>query len=180
MSEYLRRTARATGSSALAATAADLRTDAIVSLGVVVALVGVDVTGIRWLDPAAGLVIGVAISSTGARILTSTGRRLIDETLPPEELAKLGEVAQGFIGPEVVGYHDLRARHLGNHHQVDLHLQFSDTTSLRRAHELSHIIQDAMVAALPGTTVLTHLEPEERVRADRFEEHPGAPDPTVA
>ncbi len=176
VSTYLRRQARLTGSSALDATAADLRTDAIVSVGVVVALVIVDLTGIHWIDPAAGLLIGVVISSTGVRILNRAGRRLVDETLPPDELAELGTVVQSYIGHEVVGYHDLRARHLGNTHQVDMHLQFSHGTSLQRAHELSHEIQDAMRAALPGTTVLTHLEPEERVRADRFEaDHPGAP-----
>ncbi len=172
VSTYLHGQARATASPALAATAADLRTDAIVSLGVVVALAIEALTGLHWIDPVAGLLIGGAISTTGVRILNSAGRRLVDETLPPAELAELGKVAQSFIGTEVIGYHDLRARHLGTTHQVDLHLQFSDETSLRRAHELSHQIQDAMTAALPGTTVLTHLEPEERVRADRFE--PGA------
>ena len=172
VSTYLRRQALSTGSPALDATAADLRTDAFVSLGVVGALVIEDLTGLHWIDPAAGLLIGVVISTTGVRILDSAVRRLVDETLPPGELAELGKVAQSFIGHEVVGYHDLRARHLGNAHQVDLHLQFSDSTSLRRAHELSHQIQDAMIAALPGTTVLTHIEPEERVRADRFESEP--------
>jgi cation diffusion facilitator family transporter len=172
VSTYLYRQARVTSSPALEATAADLRTDALVSLGVVVALVVEDLTGLHWIDPAAGLLIGVAISTTGVRILNGAGRRLIDETLPADELAKLGDVAHSFIGAEVIGYHDLRARHLGNHHQVDLHVQFSDHTSLRRAHELSHLIQEAMTAALPGTTVLTHLEPEERVRADRFDSDP--------
>ena len=79
------------------------------------------------------------------------------------------------MGDEVVGYHDLRARHVGNTHQVDLHVQFADGTSLRRAHEISHQLQGAMMQVLPGTTVLVHLEPEERVRPDRFPQ-PAMPD----
>jgi cation diffusion facilitator family transporter len=180
VSAYLRRKARQTSSSALEATAADLRTDAFVSLGVLVALVVVKLTGVNWLDPAVGLVIGVAISSTGVRILNGAARRLADETLPPGELEKLQQVAQSFIGPEVVGYHDLRARHVGNTHQVDLHLQFADGTSLHRAHEISHQVQDAMVAGLPETTVLVHLEPEERVRPDRFDAPGDVPAPPAA
>jgi cation diffusion facilitator family transporter len=168
VSAYLMRQARRTASSALEATGADLRTDAFVSLGVLVALVVVKLTGVTWLDPVVGLAIGVAISSTGVRILNGAARRLADETLPPPELEKLQHVAQSFLGNEVVGYHDLRARHVGNTHQVDLHLQFADGTSLRRAHEVSHQLQDAMVQVLPDTTVLVHLEPEERVRPDRF------------
>jgi cation diffusion facilitator family transporter len=168
VSAYLRRQARLTSSPALEATAADLRTDAFVSLGVLVALVVVKLTGLDWIDPVVGLAIGVAISSTGVRILNGAARRLADETLPAGELEQLQAVAGSFLSDEVVGYHDLRARHVGNHHQVDLHLQFADGTSLRRAHEISHELQDAMAQVLPGTTALVHLEPEERVRPDRF------------
>ena len=175
VSAYLRRKARLTGSTALEATAADLHTDALVSIGVAVALVIVKLTGIRWIDPAVGLAIGIAISATGIRILNGAARRLADETLPPAELERLQQVARSFIGNEVAGYHDLRARHVGNAHQVDLHLQFTDGTSLRRAHEISHEMQHAMAGELAGTTVLIHLEPEERIRPDRFQ----AGDPTA-
>ena len=173
VSTYLRRAGRATGSAALGANAADLRTDAVVSIGVLVSLALVHLTGREWIDPAVGLIVAAAISTTGVRILNDATRRLADEALPPDELAALHEVVNGFISPEVVGVHDLRARHVGSNHQVDLHMQFADGTTLRRAHQLSHQLQDAIVARLPGTTVLVHLEPEDRVRPDRFsEEHP--------
>ena len=110
---------------------------------------------------------------TEARAINEATRRLVDEALPPDELAALVEVVNGFISSEVVGVHDLRARHVGSNHQVDLHMQFADGTSLRRAHQLSHMLQDAIAERLPGTTVLVHLEPEDRVRPDRFaDEHP--------
>ena len=170
VSTYLERTGRATGSNALHATAADLRTDAIVSMGVLVALVLVKLTGAHWIDPVVGLVVAAAISRTGVRILIDASRRLADEALPADELAALQQVVASFVGDEVVGYHDLRARHVGSNHQVDLHLQFAGGTSLERAHYVSHQLQDAIVERLPGTTVLVHLEPEDRVRPDRFEE----------
>jgi cation diffusion facilitator family transporter len=170
VSTYLERTGRATGSTALHATAADLRTDAVVSLGVLVSLVVVKLTGAHWVDPMVGLVVAAAISRTGARILIDASRRLADEALPPDELAALQQVVASFVGNEVVGYHDLRARHVGSNHQVDLHLQFAAGTSLERAHYVSHQLQDAIVDRLPGTTVLVHLEPEDRVRPDRFEQ----------
>ncbi len=112
---------------------------------------------------------------TGVRILFDATRRLADETLPAEELIRLEEVAGSFIGPEVVGYHDLRARHVGSSHQVDLHLQFPAGIMLERAHEISHEVQDAMTEQLPGTTVQIHLEPEDRIRADRFDAAPSEP-----
>jgi cation diffusion facilitator family transporter len=173
VSTYLRRAGRQTGSAALGANAADLRTDAVVSVGVLLSLILVHITGREWIDPAVGLIVAAAISTTGVRILNDATRRLADEALPPDELAALQQVVDGFISPEVVGVHDLRARHVGSNHQVDLHMQFADGTSLRRAHHLSHQLQDAIAARLPGTTVLIHLEPEDRVRPDRFaDEHP--------
>ena len=170
VSRYLERTGRTTGSNALHANAADLRTDAIVSLAVLVSLVVVKFAGATWIDPVVGLLVAAAISRTGVRILVDASRRLVDETLPPDELAALQQVVQSYVGDEVVGYHDLRTRHVGSRHQVDLHLQFASGISLERAHYVSHQLQDAIVASLPGTTVLVHLEPEDRVRPDRFEQ----------
>ena len=173
ISTYLERASRATRSNALRANAADLRTDAIVSLAVMISLVAVKITGDTWMDPVVGLVVAAAITRTGVRILIDASRRLADEALPADELAALKEVLDAFVGDEVVGYHDLRARHVGSNHQVDLHLQFASGTSLERAHYVSHQLQDAIVEHLPGTTVLVHLEPEDRVRPDRFEQ-PGS------
>jgi cation diffusion facilitator family transporter len=173
VSTYLARAGRATGSNALNANAADLRTDAIVSLAVLVSLVLVKLTGSTWIDPAVGLLVAVAITRTGVLILIDASRRLVDEALPADELEALQQVLQSFVGDEVVGFHDLRARHVGSRHQVDLHLQFVSGTSLERAHYISHQLQDAVAKRLPGTTVLVHLEPEDRVRPDRFEQPDG-------
>ncbi|MFZ0088752.1 MAG: cation diffusion facilitator family transporter [Solirubrobacteraceae bacterium] len=177
VSTYLARAGRSTGSPALHANAADLRTDAIVSLAVFVSLIVITLTGAGWIDPIVGLLVAAAIGRTGLRILVDASRRLADEALPPDELAALQQVVESTIGDEVVGYHDLRARHVGSHHQVDLHLQFGAGTSLERAHYMSHQLQDRIVARLPGTTVLVHLEPEDRVRPDRFEHAPDVGDP---
>jgi cation diffusion facilitator family transporter len=170
VSTYLERAARATGSNALRANAADLRTDAIVSLAVLVSLVVVKLTGDDWMDSVVGLLVAAAITRTGVRILVDASRRLADEALPADELTALQQVVDSFVGDEVVAFHDLRARHVGSNHQVDLHLQFASGTSLERAHYVSHQLQDAIVTRLPGTTVLVHLEPEDRVRPDRFDQ----------
>ncbi len=182
VSTYLARTGRTTGSAALNATAIDLRTDAFVSLGVLVSLALVALTGAAWIDPLAGLVIAAAITTSGVRILLDSARRLVDEALPAEELDRLQAVVASFLGDEVIGFHDLRARHVGSNHQVDLHLQFLNGTSLERAHAISHRLQDAIVEALPATTVLVHLEPQGSVRPDRFGDPdtvPPQPTPTV-
>jgi cation diffusion facilitator family transporter len=168
ISTYVDRTGRATGSNALHANAADLRTDALVSIGVLLSLVLIKLTHAAWIDPIVGLVVATVVSSTGVRILVDASRRLADEALPPDELTALQQVVDSFLGDQVIGFHDLRARHVGSHHQVDLHLQFAAGMSLEDAHFISHQLQHAIIARLPGTSVLVHLEPEDRVRPDRF------------
>jgi len=176
VARHLGRVARDTGSAALGADGAHLRTDAMVSAGVLVALAGTAATGERWIDPAMGLLVATVISVTAMRILIGSGRRLVDEGLPPDDLAAIQPVVESFVHDAVVGFHDLRGRHSGASHHVDLHLQFRAGTSLEEAHAISHRLKDAVVRHLPQTTVLVHLEPEDRVRPDHFGSE-GAPIP---
>ncbi|HLM09761.1 MAG TPA: cation diffusion facilitator family transporter [Thermoleophilaceae bacterium] len=161
VSGFLFRQARATESPALEGDAAHLRTDAFTSIGVLVGLVLVELTGAEWLDPAAALVVAVAIVVAGVRILNRTSRVLVDETLPAEELDAVREAIESHGAAEIVGFHKLRARRAGSRRHIDLHVQFSDGTSLRRAHQISHELQTAIRGRLRGADVLIHLEPEE-------------------
>jgi cation diffusion facilitator family transporter len=165
---HLGRVAQQTGSMALEADGAHLRTDAVVSVGVLIALVLSGLTGAAWIDPVVGLLVAAVIAVTGIRILIGSGRRLVDESLPADEMVIVRTVVESFVHDAVAGFHDLRARHSGASHQVDLHLQFRAGTSLEDAHAISHQLRDAVVEQLPNTTVLIHLEPEDRVRPDRF------------
>ena len=56
---------------------------------------------------------------------------------------------------------------------IAAHLQFARGTSLERAHGLAHDVQDAIATELPGTSVLVHIAPEDRVREDRFKRASG-------
>ncbi len=66
----------------------------------------------------------------------------------------------------MAGFHKLRARRAGSRRYVDLHVQFQDGTTLSRAHEISHELQQAIRARLRGADVLIHLEPSEAARPE--------------
>jgi cation diffusion facilitator family transporter len=161
VSAYLYRQAAATDSPALAGDAAHLRTDAFTSMGVVVGLALVEITGNEALDPAVALAVAVAIVFSGIRILNRSSRVLVDEALPPEELEAVRQAIEDHAPPEVTGFHKLRARRGGSRRYVDLHLQFRDGTSLQRAHQISHELQGEIRGRLRGADVLIHLEPDE-------------------
>jgi cation diffusion facilitator family transporter len=167
VSSYLQGRARATESPALEGDAAHLRTDAYTSIGVLLALVLVEITGMTWLDPATALAVAVAIVFAGIRILNRSSRVLVDEALPPEELEAVRRAIKEYGASEVIGFHKLRARRAGSRRYVDLHVQFRDGTSLSRAHEVAHELQGEIRQRLRGADVLIHLEPEDAVREER-------------
>jgi cation diffusion facilitator family transporter len=156
--------ARETGSPALAADAAHLRTDIVTSVGVLIGLTAVELTGWAWLDPLIALAVAAAIVTAGLRILMRSGRVLVDETLPPEELDAVRAAVEGFGGRGVVGHHKLRARRAGARTHVDLHVQFAAGTTLEDAHRTAHELQDAIGDRLGGADVLIHIEPDTSVR----------------
>jgi cation diffusion facilitator family transporter len=173
VSTYLYRQARLTDSPALEGDAAHLRTDAFTSLGVLVGLVLVEITGVQRLDAITALVVAVAIVYSGLRIVSRSSRVLVDEALPPEELELVRQTIEDYGAPEVAGFHKLRARRAGSRRHLDLHVQFREGTTLERAHEVSHELQAAVQKRLRDADVLIHIEPES---------HPGqaASDPASA
>ena len=164
VSAFISRRARQTDSAALEGDAAHLRTDALTSGGVLIALVLVQVTGAEWLDPAVALVVAAAIVGAGWRILTRSTRVLVDEALPAGEMAAIREAIVDFGPRGVAGFHKLRTRRAGARRYVDLHVQFRSGTTLEDAHATAHALQTAIQARVRGADVLIHLEPEQNVR----------------
>jgi cation diffusion facilitator family transporter len=166
VSAFLYRRARALESAALEGDAAHLRTDALTSVGVFVGLLLVEITGNPAFDAIAALGVAAAIVVAGFRILSRSGRVLVDEAPPAEELDRIEAAiaAERERAPEIAGYHKLRARRAGARRYIDLHLQFRSGTSLEQAHGIAHTVRGAIEAELPNSEVLIHTEPEQSFR----------------
>ena len=162
VSMFLRRQARLHRSPALAGDAAHLGTDALTSVGVLIGLALVQITGANAIDSAVAIAVAIMIVFAGVRILRRSASALVDEAPPPAEMDRIEAViARGRSRyPEIVGYHKLRARSAGRRRYIDLHVQFRDGTTLERAHELAHDLRDAIESELGDAEVLIHVEPE--------------------
>jgi cation diffusion facilitator family transporter len=167
VARFLARRGRELRSPALEGDAAHLATDSLTSVGVLVGLLLVQITGNAAFDPIAALCVAVAIIYAGFRILQRSGSALVDEA-PKAELDEVeAAIAVRRAGvPEIVGYHKLRARRSGSRTLVDLHLQLRTGTTLEAAHEIAHALRDAIEADLAGSEVLIHVEPEGSFRPD--------------
>jgi cation diffusion facilitator family transporter len=163
VSTYLYRQARRHDSAALEGDAAHLRTDALTSAGVLAGLLAVEITGEVAFDSIAALAVAVAIVVTGMRLLVRSGRVLMDEAPPREELDRIEAAIAAARPAEMAGYHKLRARRAGARRHVDLHVQFRSGTTLELAHELAHRLRDEIERQIPRSDVLIHVEPEASV-----------------
>jgi cation diffusion facilitator family transporter len=165
---FLARRSRELGSAALEGDAAHLGTDSLTSVGVLVGLLLVHITGRGAFDPIAALCVAAVIVFAGLRILTRSGRALVDEAPPAEQLDQIESIIarEREACQQIVGYHKLRARRSGLRILVDFHLQFVAGTTLENAHHVAHRLRDAIEAELQGSEVLIHVEPEGSYRQD--------------
>lgn len=144
----------------LEADARHLLTDVWTSVGVILSLVALSLTGWLWLDPAIALVIAANIIFTGMGLLRRSVQGLMDYTLPAEELIIIERVLTRYQG-QFVAYHRLRARKSASRRFVDLHLIVSGALSVQAAHDLCERVERDIEAALSQASVTIHVEPAE-------------------
>ncbi|WP_435198958.1 cation diffusion facilitator family transporter [Janibacter sp. GS2] len=141
-----------------------LLTDVWTSVGVLVGVVLVVVTGIEWLDPVVALLVGANILLTGWRLMDESGNALMDAALTPEENADLAEMLAA-LRTEDIDVHGLRTRVAGHISFAQFHVLVPGTWSVRRAHDAVEEIEQAIAAEHPDLQVTIHLEPREDPRA---------------
>lgn len=158
VSTRLRRVARRTGSPAVEGEAAHLASDVWTSVGTVVGLGLVALTGWDPLDALVGLGIAAYVAVVGARLIWRAVQVLLDSSLPPDEMAAIEAVLAGFSASDGVSFHALRGRRAGSKRHVDMHMVVPPETTVRNGHVMSGRVKSAVQGTVPNTEVLIHLE----------------------
>jgi cation diffusion facilitator family transporter len=160
VSLVLMRAARQYDSITLKANAHHLMTDVWTSVGVLLGVGLVVLTGWLWLDPVVALAVAANIVWTGTRIVHASVQGLMDVALPADEQEKIRSVLDGYVGDEV-HYHALRTRQSGPRRFVSVHILVPGAWSVMQGHQLVERIEADLRDTLPLLSVLTHLEPLE-------------------
>jgi ferrous-iron efflux pump FieF len=155
---YQRYVLRRTGSIAIIADELHYRSDLVLNLSVIAALVLGSALDQPILDPLFGAAIGVWIVYSAARLARLSLFQLMDHELSDDEREKIREIAQSH--PEVAAAHDLRTRAAGPTAFIQLHLEMDGGISLKRAHEISDEVEAKLRAAYPNAEVIIHQDPE--------------------
>lgn len=160
----LLRTGKQHRSPALVADGKHLLTDVWTSVGVIVGVSLVVITGWQRLDGVVALVVGLNIIVTGVRLLRASTAGLMDKALPDEDHLKIVEVLQRHES-ETVKFHALQTREAGRERFVSMHVLVPGDWSIQKGHDLSEVIEAEIKALLEHTTVSTHVEPLEDARS---------------
>lgn len=148
------------GSITLEADARHLMTDVWTTGGVLIGIALVWVTGFTRLDPIIALLVAANILYTGYRLLWRSGRGLLDAALPPQELAAVKAILEAYQG-QGVKYHALRSRQAAARKFLAVHLLVPGNWTVRQGHALAEQVEQQVLAALPNTNIVTHIEPIE-------------------
>jgi cation diffusion facilitator family transporter len=144
---FLVRTGRRASSLTLVADGQHVLSDFWTSVGIVVGLVLVRLTGLAWLDPVVAALVALNLMWTGGRLVRQAAGGLLDE----EDTALLGrllEVLKQHVGQGVIRVHHLRAIRSGRFHHVDAHLVVPEFWSVDRAHEVAEDLSRRVIAEL--------------------------------
>jgi cation diffusion facilitator family transporter len=144
-------------SIALTANARHLLTDVWTSVGVVVGVAAVAVTGLQALDPAVALLVAANIVWSGYRLVRASVDGLMDKAFPATEYAALRRVLDAHVATGIQ-YHALRTRESGARRFVSLHVLVPGDWTVHRGHTLLERIESDIRGVVPNVTVLTHLE----------------------
>jgi cation diffusion facilitator family transporter len=147
-------------SSAVKADAWHHRSDAITSaaaaLGISVALIGGD--AYKSADDVAAVFAAGIIAWNGYRLLRPAVGELMDEAPPADLIEQVRTVAREV--PGVKGVEKCLARKMGYGLLLDMHVEVDGTLSVAAAHEIAHLVKDAIRAAQPRVLDVTiHIEP---------------------
>jgi ferrous-iron efflux pump FieF len=154
---FQRTVIRKTGSLAIGADALHYRSDLLVNLGVIGALLLSTQLGWWLADPLFAIAVAVYILLSAWRIFSESFNLLMDRELPETDRARIRTIASAH--PSVISIHDLRTRSSGTQAFIQFHLELDGNLTLIDAHTIADAVMRDVERAFPNAEVLIHQDP---------------------
>jgi len=150
-------------SPALVADGWHIMTDVLTSVGVLVGLALVWLTGWLLLDPLLAAAVAVNILWTGWRLTRESMSGLMDEAVASD----INRQIRRLISSNADGaleVHDLRTRAAGRAVFIEFHLVVPGQMSVAEAHAICDRLEAVLGREISGAEILIHVEPEGEAR----------------
>lgn len=155
-SRALYKVAKKHESQALEADALHFSTDIWSSLVVLIGLIGA-AFNYYYADPIAALIVAVIVLTVSYRLGKRSFDALIDRA-PRGLKERIEKIISGIL--EVKHYHDIKIRESGPLKFVELNIHVDNNITIDRAHEISHMVEEAISTKIKNVKVMVHIEPE--------------------
>jgi len=158
---------RKTRSKALEADGHHILSDFWTTVGIAGGLLAVKFTGLKWLDPAMAMVVGLLLARTGFRLVKESSQALLDMEDPQVLDKVLAAMNQARTG-DIITLHEIRTFRSGRYTHVDVHIVVPEFYPVRQAHDLCEEFgkRALLVANIEGE-MHTHVDPCGRIYCDR-------------
>lgn len=160
VSSHLFRVAKKTESVSLHADGEHLRTDVFSSLGVLLGLVLIKITGIAILDPIIAILVAIFVLKAGFHISKETLNNLLDGTLPTEDIDTIKNIINSYDNEHLKGFRNLKARRSGPSKDIEITMLFPENMTISDCHKICDDIENLLEQRLGNCDILIHAEPE--------------------
>lgn len=127
-------------------------------MGVILALILQEVTGVVYFDPFVSLLIAAFVLWQVRTLLVETAQDLVDRQLPQEVREQIHAVLEEHSN-QVLTYHGLRTRRAGTQKIVSLHLVLCKAISFETSHHIVDHIEEELGQRLHRADVTIHADP---------------------
>lgn len=157
---YTRKVGLRINSSAVIANAWHHRSDAFSSIGTALGIAGAIFLSEQWriLDPLAGVVVSVFIFKVAFDLGMPSIHELLEKALPNETEAEIELIIE--LEKDIVNYHNLKTRKIGNVYAIDVHIRIDKETSFVRTHDIATELEKKLRKRFGQQTITNiHTEP---------------------
>ena len=154
---------RAVRSPALEADGKHLLTDVVSTVGVLVGLALVFLTGWAVLDPILAGLVALNILWSGWGVIRHSVGGLMDVAVPPDTQKTIREVIASNADGAIEA-HDIRTRQAGKLTFIDFHLVVPGVMSVDAAHAICDSIEAKLREAVEDVQITIHVEPENKAK----------------
>ena len=152
-------------SIALEADAKHLVTDVWTSVGVVIGIGLVSITGWLWLDALVAIGVALNILKEGFHLIWRSSQGLMDEAVEQEVIVQINTTLEGFAHQRndvsIIRFDHVTTRKAGQRRFVDLHMHMPASWTLGRAAALRTSVEQALMSAVPGLRASIQLLPSD-------------------
>ena len=153
---YNSKLAKKIKSSSVKAAAKDNLSDALVSIGAFIGIVG-SRFGLHWLDTVTAIIVGLIIIKTAIEIFKEAVLELTDG-FETEELEAIEKTVKR--NPNIEKVKSLRARTHGNQTFVDIVIVIDENLNVLESHQITEEIENSLAEKHHIQNVHIHIEPK--------------------